>query len=104
MNNIFFNIPDKLKDEFFETLLDVDGVKIERIVSSGQGTPKGEWLFQEKNEWVILLEGSAELLFKDEDNLYKMIPGDYIYVKAGREHRVQRTDPEKKTVWVAVHF
>ena len=103
MNNIFENVPEKLKEELFETILGGDGVRIERIVSEGQATPLGEWLEQEEDEWVILLSGEAELSFDDGTTNEKMKPGDYIFIKAGRRHRVEWTLPAQKTVWLAVH-
>ena len=39
-------------------------VIVERIVSSGQATPVGEWLVGERDEWVVLLEGEAELRYE----------------------------------------
>lgn len=103
MNNIFENVPEELKEELFETLFEGENVKIERIVSEGQTTPEGEWLEQKKGEWVILLLGKAELSFDDGAPRESMWPGDHIFIKAGRRHRVEWTDPLQKTVWLAVH-
>ena len=44
------------KDEFSEKLIESAGVKIERIISTGQVTPEGKWFDQEKDEWVLLLK------------------------------------------------
>ena len=103
MNNIFKNVPEELKEELFETILDGERVKVERIVSAGQATPSGEWLEQEEAEWVILLSGGAELSFDDGAQSERMKPGDYIFIKAGRRHRVEWTDLDQKTVWLAVY-
>jgi len=103
MKNIFKNIPEELKEELFETVLDGDGVRVERIVSEGQATPDGEWLEQEEGEWVILLFGSAELFFQDGAKREEMGPGDHIFIDSGRKHRIEWTDPSQKTVWLAVH-
>ena len=35
-----------LDEEYFETLLQRPGIRVERIVSSGQATPAGEWYDQ----------------------------------------------------------
>ena len=56
-----------MQDEMFETLLKTEGFKLERIVSAGQATPEWEWYDQDTEEWVILLSGSAGLLFEDEE-------------------------------------
>ena len=41
-NNLFEHIPAELPEELFETLQESGG-EIERIVSRGHTTPKGEW-------------------------------------------------------------
>lgn len=52
--------------EHFSPLLTSDrGLLVERIVSWGHVTPEGQWYDQEKDEWVLLLEGSARLGFDD---------------------------------------
>ena len=104
MNNIFENVPGELKEEFFETILEGDRVRIERIVSEGQATPHGEWLEQKEDEWVILLSGGAELSFDDGTPGERMQPGDHMFIEAGRRHRVEWTLPGQKTVWLAVHL
>lgn len=46
--------------EHFTALLTSDsGLLVERIVSWGHVTPEGQWYDQEKDEWVLLLEGAA---------------------------------------------
>jgi cupin 2 domain-containing protein len=102
-SNIFADLPDSA-DEIFETLLEKPGIKIERIISSGQATPQGEWYNQSQNEWVILLTGAAGLLIDGEAAVRKLVPGDFIHLPAGCRHRVEWTDPEVKSVWLAVHF
>jgi len=103
IDNIYDNLPES-KQEVFESLFKNDDVKIERIVSSGNSTPKGEWLEQDKNEWVIVLSGFGELLFEGEEQPFKMRPGDYIFIPAGKKHRVERTDDSRNTIWLSVHF
>jgi cupin 2 domain-containing protein len=104
LNNIFSRIPYFTQDEISETLVKTEAFRLERIVSSGQVTPEGEWYDQEMSEWVILLSGSAGLLFEDEDEVFVMKAGDYIHIEPHQRHRVEWTDPEQKTVWLAVHF
>ena len=47
--------------ETVELLLERPGVRIERIVSTGQTTPPGQWYDQSGDEWVALLAGRATL-------------------------------------------
>ena len=104
LENIFSKIPYFMQDEISETLLKSEHFKLERIVSSGQATPPGEWFDQITNEWVILLSGSAGLRFDDEAEGRAMYPGDYVHIPAHKRHRVEWTDPEQKTVWLALHY
>jgi cupin 2 domain-containing protein len=103
IRNIFADLPSST-DEFFETLLEKPGIKIERIVSSGQATPQGKWYDQAWNEWVLLLCGSAGLMIEGEDSLRRLKTGDFLLLPAGCRHRVEWTDPDVKSVWLAIHF
>ena len=104
IKNIFRGLPKKMAEEMSEALLDTEHFRLERIISSGQKTPAGEWYDQDTNEWVILLGGNAGLLFEGETEAYVMRPGDYVHIPAHRRHRVEWTDPEQKTVWLALHY
>jgi cupin 2 domain-containing protein len=104
LNHIFSGIPELMEDEIFENLLKTDHFRLERIVSSGQSTPSGEWYDQDANEWVILLSGSASLLFEGQTEELIMYPGDYVHIPAHRRHRVKWTDKNEKTVWLALHY
>jgi cupin 2 domain-containing protein len=101
--NLFAGLPDS-PDETFETLLKKPGIKIERIISSGQATPEGEWYDQEEDEWVLLVCGTAGLLIEGEPFPRRLEAGDFLFLPAGCRHRVEWTDPEVKSVWLAVHF
>jgi len=103
ITNILADLPDS-PDELFEALLEKPGIKIERIVSSGQATPQGEWYDQEENEWVLLLCGSAGLLIEGDPYPRRLAAGDFLLLPAGCRHRVEWTDPAVKSVWLAVHF
>jgi cupin 2 domain-containing protein len=102
--NLFSKIPDSLQDEIYETLLKTGQLRLERIVSFGQKTPPGEWVDEETNEWVVLLKGNAGLSFEGENEVLVMQPGDYVHIPAHRRHRVEWTDAEQATVWLALHY
>jgi len=87
--------------ELFETLFQNENIKIERITSYAQITPEGEWYDQESDEFVILSEGSAELLF-DDGKVVKMSKGDSLHIKAHQKHRVEFTS--KDALWLAIFF
>ena len=101
--NILADLPDS-PDEIFETLLERPGIRIERIISSGQATPEGEWYDQAQDEWVLLCCGSAGLMIEGEPCPRRLAAGDFILLPAGCRHRVEWTAPDVKSVWLAVHF
>ena len=104
LTNIFANIPDTLPEELFTSLVKQDKVHIERIVSKGHSTPPNQWYDQAQDEWVIILQGQAVLIY--EYNLQKlpMAAGDSVFIPAHTKHRVEWTTPDNNTVWLAVHL
>ena len=102
--NLFSNIPKSFPMEIFETLLENNGFKLERIISSGQSTPAGKWFDQEKDEWVLLLKGKAGLRFENESEIIELTPGDHLVIPAHKKHRVEWTDQTQKTVWLTLHY
>ena len=101
--SIFQDIPDALKEEFFEDILVSDNLKIEKIVSYGHTSPKEGWYNQDKSEWVILLEGEAIISFKDGEDI-SLKKGDYLNIPLHVEHKVSWTKPECKTIWLAIFY
>ncbi|KLK90316.1 cupin [Microvirga vignae] len=102
--NIFKHILSEAGDEEFTELLAEEGLRIERIVSTGQANPPGFWYDQAWSEWVLVLSGSAGLLFEDEPAPRELKRGDYLLIPAGSRHRVEWTDATEPTIWLAVHF
>ncbi|MBM4288568.1 MAG: cupin domain-containing protein [Deltaproteobacteria bacterium] len=102
--NFFFPAPASLPEEFIQVILESESFRLERIVSTGQATPPGEWYDQETPEWVLLLTGSARLLFENEPRVIIMKPGDYLHIPAHCRHRVEWTDPGQPTIWLALHY
>lgn len=104
IRNLFSKIDSERPDELFETLLQIPGAKLERIVSTGQATLPDEWYDQAGDEWVILLSGAARLRFESPDIEHKLKPGDYLLIPAHCRHRVEWTSPDEPSVWLALHF
>jgi cupin 2 domain-containing protein len=102
--NLFSGLPESLPGELFTQLVSRPNLRIERIVSRGQGSPPGFWYDQEWDEWVVLLAGSAQVLFEGENEARVMTRGDYVHIPAHRRHRVEWTNPAELTVWLAVHY
>lgn len=102
--NLFNHIPLELPHELAEVVLHEKKIKIERIISRGHASPEGFWYDQEDHEWVVVLEGSAGLRFEDETEPVILNAGDYLHIPAHCRHRVEWTDPQCDTVWLAVHY
>jgi cupin 2 domain-containing protein len=102
--NIFEHILSETVDEEFTELLAAEGLRIERIVSAGQASPPGFWYEQAWSEWVLVLSGSAGLLFDNEPPLRELKKGDYLLIPAGRPHLAEWTGATEPTIWLAVHF
>jgi cupin 2 domain-containing protein len=100
--NLFAALAAKRDDEALETLLSAPGVSIERIISTGQVS--ADWYDQDRAEWVAVLSGAAALLFEDEMTPRELRAGDYVLITPHHRHRVTWTDPDRPTVWLAVHF
>ncbi len=66
--NIFTGIPAELPKELFECIVKRENVHIERIVSKGHMTPTDQWYDQDWDEWVILLQGQATILYEKKCN------------------------------------
>ncbi|MGD9577533.1 MAG: phosphoribosylaminoimidazole carboxylase [Syntrophorhabdus sp.] len=104
IKNLFKKFPDPCRTEIFETILEDCSLRIERIISEGQATPAGQWYDQACDEWVVLLQGSAGILFEGDPNFFVLKPGDYFHIHAHKKHRVEWTDSNEKTIWLAVHM
>ena len=102
MTNIF-DLPSSLPNkELFESIVANDNILIERIVSTGQITPPGEWYDQDKDEWVILLQGEAILAYEYGSQI-KLTAGNYLLIPAHQKHRVEYTSSNPPCIWLAVH-
>ncbi len=102
LDNIFADIPEHLNEELFDVLQQNEQIKIERIVSTGQTSPKTGWYDQTQNEWVIVLKGEAIITFEDKEVSLKT--GSYINIPAHTRHKVSWTHPQIETVWLAIHY
>ena len=104
MSNLFDGLPRALPAERVDVLVETPACRLERIVSTGHATPVGEWLAQERDEWVLVLSGGAGLHVEGEAEPRVLRPGDHVVIPAGRRHRVEWTDPSEPTVWLALHY
>ena len=105
VKNIFSLPPETSTEEVFETIIENnEQFRLERIVSKGHITPEGFWYDQDHDEWVLLIAGSATLLFESTGRAVDLKPGDFLNIPAHERHRVVSTDKDRETVWLALHY
>lgn len=91
-----------MPEELIEKIAGNGNTRIERIISHGHCSKKEFWYDQEGDEFVLLLEGEAELEFESE--IIHLKKGDYLTIKAHQKHRVKWTAPNQSTIWLTVCF
>jgi len=102
--NLYTNVAVGAAQEEIAVLAEKAGARVERIVSTGQASPPGFWYDQAWTEWVVLLAGRAALRFENEPETRRLGPGDWIEIPPHARHRVEWTDAERPTVWLALHL
>jgi cupin 2 domain-containing protein len=103
LGNLLADLPGHQVEEQIERLVSGPDLRIERIVSTGQVSPPGFWYDQPDDEFVMLLAGAARLRFEEGNRILDMKPGDWIEIPARVRHRVEWTQADPPTVWLAVH-
>ncbi len=104
LNNLFDDLTTPQAQERFDDLLTRPGLRIERIVSTGQCSPPDFWYDQDEGEWVMVLSGSAGVRLEGEAQERVLRPGDFLDIPARCRHRVEWTSREETTVWLAVFY
>ena len=103
IKNLYKNISGSHNDELIEKLLENKDFFVERIISEGHKSPKGFWYDQDTNEFILLLKGSAEIEIYEQE-IFNLIPGDYLIIPSHIRHRVNKTDTYEKTIWLTIHY
>ncbi len=73
---------------------------LEHIVSRGTASPDGFWYDQDRDEWVLLLRGEAEIRYESGETI-RLAAGDPLLIPARCRHRVERTSDD--AIWLALH-
>jgi len=89
-----------ISDELISVLEQNESVRIERIISTGQ---QSGWYDQEESEYVILLEGRAQLAFED-DKTITLEKGDTLLIPPHQKHRVAYTSANPPCIWLCVFY
>ncbi len=87
-------------EETITALIRNSAFTLEHIVSRGAANPDGFWYDQDRDEWVLLLCGEAELRFESGETI-RLTAGDPLLIPAHRRHRVERTSAD--AIWLALH-
>ncbi len=104
ISNLFNDLPvERLPSEILSNLLSYKNIKVEKIISTGQVTPKEEIYDQEQAEWVLILHGKAKIWLEDKGEIILEI-GDYLFIEPHVKHRVTYTSSDPVTVWLAIHI
>ncbi len=103
MINLLASLPKDSPAELVDILAENQHVRIERIVSIGHCSEPEFWYDQSEHEWVLLLQGQAELQFAD-GSIHRLHRGDQLLIPAHQRHRVHWTTPDQPTVWLAVFY
>jgi len=103
VKNIFENLSVNSNEELTEEIFTNANFRVERIISNNSASPENFWYDQDSDEFVMLISGSAGISFDDGDAV-ELHPGDFITINRHRKHRVDWTDPEHKTTWLALHY
>jgi cupin 2 domain-containing protein len=96
-----FELPALPADQELTTVLaEKGGVRIERVISTGQTTG---WYDQTETEFVVLLEGEATIELENGGpvNLSK---GDTLLLRPHERHRVSRTTCDPPCVWICIFY
>jgi cupin 2 domain-containing protein len=104
LHHLHDNIPTQLPSEIFTDILKTNDFPVERIVSHGHTSPDGFWFDQDQNEWVMVLEGAARILFDGEMDAVELGLGDNLTIPVHKRHLVEWTDPDHRTVWLAIYY
>jgi cupin 2 domain-containing protein len=101
-SNLFSSLCPAAGEERVDRLIEGPGWRLERIHSCLASSPEGFWYDQAETEWVMVLRGSAQLRFEDEQQPRDLCVGDSLLIAPHRRHRVVTTDPDPGTLWLAL--
>jgi cupin 2 domain-containing protein len=91
-------------EEVTETLLERSGLRIERIVSTGQATPEGQGTIRRATSGCSWSRATPRLRIEGEAHDRELGEGDFVFLPAHCRHRVAWTQREPPTVWLAIHI
>ena len=91
-------------EESMHVLASAETWRLLLIASNDYRSPSGEWMDQADHAWVLVLRGSACIALENPDRIVDLSPGDHLSLSPHRRHRVERTDGDPGTLWLALHW
>lgn len=92
-----------LTEEYFQTIIKRENIRIERIVSAGHKSPDGYWYNQEENEAVLLIKGEAIVEFEVGKEVF-LKAGSFLDIPKKVKHRVKETSLTEESIWLAIFY
>ena len=81
--NLLSNLKFSKKEEVEEIVYEDEKVRVLRTMSLDQLT---EWMVQDEDEFVVLMEGKASI--ETDREVMEMKKGDFLFIEKGLRHRV----------------
>lgn len=101
MINLYeFDKESAKKSEITDVIFEDSKIRIERIVSMGQTTPRDYVYDQNEDEFVTVIKGEAIITLVDENRDFHLYEGDTFMLYAGVRHRVSYTS--SPCIWLCV--
>lgn len=99
--NIFEQLYFSKEEEKIEEIFQIPdkNFRVERILSSSQVSK--EWYDQEENEYVVLLEGKARIVYENGEEVF-LQAGDTLFLPAHKKHKVSFTS--ERCLWLCIFF
>ena len=98
--NLFDVTENAWSEEITEILVQNKHVRIERILSCGQTSG---WYDQEESEFVVLLQGQAEITYEDQ-SIVRLTPGDCLFIPPHQKHKVSYTSQNPPCIWLCIFY
>ena len=96
-----FDLPTlPLQEELTTILAKGKNIRVERIISTGQTS---DWYDQEEADFVVLLDGNAEIEFENKPHI-ALQKGDTLIIAPHERHRVSYTSADPPCVWLCVFY
>lgn len=92
--NLLSNLKFSKKEEVEEIVYEDEKVRVLRTMSLDQVT---EWMVQDEDEFVVLMEGKASI--ETDREVMEMKKGDFLFIEKGLRHRVIDQD---RALWFCI--